>query len=484
MKKLFILFLCVIFVFIGCGKSENIENPNFGGKISLFAYTPDTLNPLSTAYATNASLFSALLYESLITVNPDLSISPNLAETWSFSENGMTCTLRLHQNSTFSDGTPVTTEHVKLSLEQAMSNPVNLFYSVSDYVESYSSNSNILNLHLKKPGSGVLAHLNFPIIKSADTLLGSGLYAVEENKKSCLILSAVSQSKTNIEKININFYPKKEIMVNSFLSSETDVLVADMSALSKVSSKSNTKSANFVTDNFVYLGFNNNSTILSDEKIRSAIGYLIDKDKLLENIFVGYAEKTNSPFKPNSIYGNLYNGDFNFDKDLAKSFIEESEAESLTFNILVNSESETKKNIAQYVADTLTQYDMNVSVSSMPFDEYLKAIEEENYTMYVGEVNIPSDQDLTFMFNSSGNNLAFNSSYMDSLLHGFSSAIDYNKKLFYAQEIQKELLKQVPIISLCYRTNVLMTSDDIIAELTPLTNNIYYGINNWISKKQ
>lgn len=483
MKKLFLLFLCFIFIFPGCAKSESSENPDFGGKISLFAYTPDRLNPLETSYVTNASLLSSLLYESLITVNPDLSISPNLAETWSFSEDGMVCTLRLHQNSKFSDGTPVTTEHVKLSLEQAMSNPENLYYGISDYVESYSSEANILNLNLKKPGSGVLVYLNFPIIKSSDTLLGSGLYVVEDNTKSGLILSAVSQKRTNIEKINVNFYPKKEMMINSFLSSETDILSADMSALSKVSSKASTNSLSFVTDSFVYLGFNNNSTILPDEKIRSAIGYLIDKDKLIENIFVGYAEKTNSPFKPNSIYGNLYNGDFNFDKDLAKSFIEQSEAENLTFNILVNSESETKKNIAKYVADSLNQYDMNVSVSSMPFDEYLKAIEEENYTMYVGEVNIPSDQDLTFMFNSSGNNLSFNSSYVDSLLNGYSSATDNNKRLFYAKEIQKELLKQVPIISLCYRTNVLMTSDDIKAELTPLTNNIYYGINNWTIKK-
>ena len=484
MKRLVVLFLCIILVFSGCIKRDTTENPDFGGEISLFAYSPDTLNPLSTSHVTNASLLSSLIYESLVTVNPDLSISPNLAEAWSFSEDGTICTLRLHQNSTFSDGTPVTCENVKLSLEQAMSNQDNLFHSIADYVESYSSEANVLNIYLKKPGSDVLPHLNFPVIKSVDTLLGSGLYEVKETTKSGLILSAVSQKRTNIERININFYPKKEMMVNSFLSSETDLLTADMSALSKVSSKSETNSVNYVTDTFVYLGFNNKSTILPDEKIRSAIGYLIDKDKLIENIFVGYAEKTNSPFKPNSIYGNLYNGDFNFDKELAKSFIEQSEAENLTFNILVNSESETKKNIAQYVADTLNQYDMNVSVSSMPFDQYLKAIEEENYTIYVGEVNIPYDQDLTFMFNSQGNNLSYSSSYMDSLLYGFSSSTNNDKKIFYATEIQKELLKQVPIISLCYRTNVLMTSDDIKADFKPLTTNIYYGINNWISKNQ
>lgn len=481
MKKVIILLLCVCFFLSGCSTQKS-DNPDFGGEISLFAYSPDTLNPLKTEYQTNASLLTSLIYETLITVNQDLSLSPCLAESWSFSQDMSVCTLKLKEDALFSDGTPVTAEHVKLSLQEAVANSGNLYNDVSQYVESCTANGNTLTLNLKKTGTGVLSCLDFPIIKSNDQLLGSGLYKISSNDKSSLILNAISNTRTNIEKITVRFYPKEEMKANSFISAETDVFNADMTTLSKLTSKTNVAATNFVTDTFLYLGFNNNSTILSDYKARYGIAHLIDKDKLLEEVFVNYCVKTNSPFKPSSIYSNLYDGDFNYDKELAKKYLDESETEDYTFNILVNSESDTKKKIAQHIAKALNENNMNVSVTELPFDDYIKAIEEENYTMYVGEINIPESQDLSFLLKSSYNNLIYSSSYMDSLLDGFSNTVDSKQKMVYAQEIQKLLLKDMPIISLCYKTNILMTSNKIHGEFSPKATNLYHGINSWIIK--
>ena len=85
---------------------------------------------------------------------------------------------------------------------------------------------------------------------------------------------------------------------NVFLTSETDVITADMAVLSKLTSKTNITSLDYVTDTFTYIGFNNQSTILPDENVRKAIGYMIDKNKMIDTLFVGYAINTNSPFKP------------------------------------------------------------------------------------------------------------------------------------------------------------------------------------------
>lgn len=481
MKNFIILLLCLCFFLSGC-IGQKSENPNFGGEISLFAYSPDTLNPLKTEYQTNASLLTSLMYETLITVNQDLSISPCLAESWSFSEDMSVCTLKLKDNIVFSDRTPLTAEHAKLSLQEAILNENNLYNDVSQYVESCTADGNKLTLNLKKAGIGVLSCLDFPVIKSNDQPLGSGLYKNSSNDKSSLTLTAVSNDKTNIEKITVRFYPKEEMKANSFISAETDVFNADITTLSKLTSKTNVTATSFVTDTFLYLGFNNNSTILADYKARCGIAHLIDKDKLLEEVFVNYYVKTNSPFKPNSIYSNLYNDDLNYDKELAKKYLDESETEDYTFNILVNSESETKKKIAQHIAKSLNESNMNVSVTELPFDDYVKAINEENYTMYVGEVNIPESQDLSFMLKSSGNNLLYNSAYMDSLLDGFTNTPDSKQKMVYVQEIQKQLIKDVPIISLCYKTNILMTSNKIQGEFSPKATDLYHGINSWIVK--
>lgn len=71
---------------------------------------------------------------------------------------------------------------------------------------------------------------------------------------------------------------------------------------------------------------------------------------------------------------------------------------------------------------------------------------------------------------------------MDELLENFSSTLDENQKKIYAQEIQKLILNQAPIISLYYQTNVFMVNDNVKGEFTPMPNDLYRGIDTWIAK--
>lgn len=486
MKKItVIILLCIALIISGCGKNEN-ENPDFGGEISLFAYSPDTLNPLKTIYKTNASLLTALLYKTPVTLREDYSVSPCLAESWAFSDDGKVCTLKIRSDVFFSDGTPLTAEHIKNSLNEAKLNENNLYYGISRYVESCTASQNILTLNLKIAGSGVLNHMTFPVIKSNDDLLGCGLYVLEENNKNRLVLNASVQEtsvfKPNIEKVYVNFYPKADMWANGFLTSETDVITADMATLSKLTTKTNITSKDYITDTFTYLGFNNQSSILTDANSRKAIGYMIDKNRMIDTLFVGYAVNTNSPFKPKTKFSELYNGDFNADITLAKDYLNASTAENLSFSILVNEESATKRKVADYIAERLNENGMYVTVSALPYEDYLTNIAEGNYTAYIGEINISPEQDFKFLLHSAYNNLFYNSSYTDSLLENFSSETNDEQKAVYAQQLQKQILEDAPLISLYYQTNVFIVNDDIKGEFKPLTNNLYNGIESWIAK--
>jgi len=486
MKKITIIFMCLALLFVsGCGKDKNI-NPDFGGEINLFAYTPDTLNPLETIYKTNASLLTSLLYKTPVTLNPDYTVSPCLAESWTFADNGKTCVLKIRSDVLFSDGTPLTATHVKNSLDEAMRHADNLYYGISKYVDSSTASQNILTLNLKKAGTGVLNHLTFPVIKDTETLIGCGSYVLTNQNKNGLVMDAVTSEnavfKPNIAKANVKFYPKSDMWANGFLTSESDVISADMAVLSKLTSKTNVTAKDYITDTFTYLGFNNQSTVLTDENARKAIGYLIDKPRLLDTLFVGYALNTNTPFKPGTTYHGLFNGDFNYDTGLAKEYMNKSSTESYSFTILINEESDTKKKVADYIAERLNENGMYVTVSALPYEDYLKNIDEGNYTVYIGEINISPEQDFAPLLHSAYTNLFYSSNYMDELLEAFSSETDAQKKSVYAQEIQKQLLSQVPIISLYYQTNVFMVNDNIKGDFAPIPNNLYNGIENWIAK--
>ncbi len=78
--------------------------------------SPDSLNPGLGLLAEGYIMYE-LVYDTPITIDLDGNYVPELAEEWSVSDDGLTWTLDLVEGATFHDGTPLTAEDVKYSLE-------------------------------------------------------------------------------------------------------------------------------------------------------------------------------------------------------------------------------------------------------------------------------------------------------------------------------------------------------------------------------
>ena len=61
------------------------------------------------------------VFSGLVSFDPQLNLTPDLAESWDVSPDGMTYTFKLRQNAKFHDGRPVTAQDVVYSLERAAS---------------------------------------------------------------------------------------------------------------------------------------------------------------------------------------------------------------------------------------------------------------------------------------------------------------------------------------------------------------------------
>ncbi len=73
---------------------------------------PLTLNPLlSDPYPVDRQL-GGLIYDGLVRMEADGTVAPALAESWAYSEDGLTLTFTLREGLTWHDGEPVTTEDV------------------------------------------------------------------------------------------------------------------------------------------------------------------------------------------------------------------------------------------------------------------------------------------------------------------------------------------------------------------------------------
>ena len=491
MKKTLLVMTLVLSIFLsGCfyqDEAGDPVNPNFGGSISLFAYTPDQLNPLTTKYHTNAMALS-IVYNSLVKISPDLTITPELAAGWSFSSDGLSCTFTITPDILCHDGSVLTASDVIYSLDLIRSNPESMYYPIFQYLESYAASTDYeFTVRLKEPGSTFLSYMDFPVVKKDTTLIGSGPYRLSSMEEDQLVLTANTGIEAlispNIETVTIRFYPKEDMEEFAFLSGETSVFSAEFYQLAQLSAKTNVTKTEYVSDYYTFLGFNTQTELFRDPEMRRAVASLLDKDEMTKTILVNYARPCNSPYKPGTIYGGLFTGDYGYSVEAAYEHMQNAgiSAESARFSILVNEESNAKIKTAEFIAEKLMAGGIEASVHAVPFDQYQKELEAGNYTAFIGEITMDQSYDLRFLLQSQNHYFHYENAYLDSVLQRFAWATTPEEKLNAAQEIQNILQTDLPLISLYYRTNVFLANDTISGELLPTQKNSYQNIAKWIA---
>lgn len=105
---------------VGCAVAT--ATPALAAKTSVvigMQLEPPTLDPTSGAAAAIDEVTYANLYEGLTRFAEDGSIVPDLAKSWDISKDGLTYTFHLHDGVTFHDGTKMTADDVKFSLDRA-----------------------------------------------------------------------------------------------------------------------------------------------------------------------------------------------------------------------------------------------------------------------------------------------------------------------------------------------------------------------------
>ena len=426
MKKLLMLLLSISLIFTGCVSNEQEspassgtqdKAPKEGGVLNLSSYSPDTMNPLMTQFSCVRD-FLYLIYEGLFIVNEDLSAKPVLAEDYTVTDANTVYTITLAKNVTFHDGSAFDSADVVATFEY-IQNYNSIYADNLANVASYrAKDGSTVVITLRSPQADFVNNLDFPILPSgisrtgfavagsSFTPIGTGRYVYARAIPYEGIELAVNgnwkgSAKVYIPKVNVRFVRDNESMLYAFDSGETDIITTERARWGEFSYTGNYRTGEVTTTRYTFIGLNTRSSALSDVEVRRAISDIIDKELLSDVLLFSHASVSQSPISAKAYFSNTSSKQTAGDKDSIKEQAQILKEKQLSLYLLYNDESEQKKLIAEYVKERLKESGVNVILSHVDFETYSKRVQNGDYHMYIGEIDMSRDCNVRFMFNES-----------------------------------------------------------------------------------
>ena len=350
-----ILILIISVTITGCDE-DSIENsidafdvdaknkveyePEFGGELILPLSTIKTLNPLINE---NMSYyhFSKLIYEGLFELGDDLNIVNQLAEDYTLKEDGKIISIKLREDVFWHDGEKFTSEDVAFTINTIKyANDDTSYKKMFNNVLGSFNPANIgkiwdvqilddyhIDITFSESFSHGLETLTFPILpkhrfvsgredknsyiaalKEEDfTPIGTGPFRfVDYEKHKTILLESYDkyrEGRPYIDSVVGKILEDEELSLTAFETGQVHVTTALDVDWEKYDQNNRIRIYEFVSPNYEFLGFNFSKDIFSRESgsgLRKAFAYGIDRQAIIQRVYLGHGTQTDLPIHPNS----------------------------------------------------------------------------------------------------------------------------------------------------------------------------------------
>jgi peptide/nickel transport system substrate-binding protein len=293
---------------------------------------PSSLNPLQTWGG--GWHIKYMMYDRLSDLDTVTSVRPGLAESWEYNEDYTVWTFKIREGVTFHDGTPCAAEDIAWSINWMIENE---FPSMSAYVdgikEAIALDGTTLQLNLEGPSPNLVsAKLIFLWIlprsvwegltydevmekEGLDCTIGTGPYKVVDwMRDQYMILEAYDgywRGRSPVDRIIFQHYSTEEAAVQALLAGEIDMI--DQVPWHAVETLEEVEDIEVVTlpilwTQYLMLNAREQGTqarSLLDPTVRLAIAHAIDKQRIIDIVYLGYGEVGTIP--TDSDFGDLHN---------------------------------------------------------------------------------------------------------------------------------------------------------------------------------
>jgi oligopeptide transport system substrate-binding protein len=478
------------------GMEEASELGETGGVFRRLWSDPPTLDPHLTTDTTSSGVVVEL-FSGLVTMNTDLQLVPDIAESWDIDDTGTVYTFNLRKNAKFHDDKPITAHDVKWSLERAVhpdtASPVadtylNDIIGVEKALEGETTeiegvrviDDHTIEFTIDAPKAYFLAKLTYPtafVLDRENVEAGGRNWTENPNGTGPFRLAEYRIGERIILERNENFYRQPahvdSISMNlaggqamaMYENDEIDITGVGLFDLDRVLDPNEELNKELIIAppdfSVSYVGFNTSMPPFDDPKFRQALNHAVDKELIATEVLSELVEPAYGILPPGFPGYNENLVGLEYDPEFARQLLAESKyADPDTrprIEVTVPGTGGTIGLDLEVIIEMWRQeLGVEVEIQQVEWATYLEDLNQQRFQAYGGlgwQADYPDPQDfldILFHTESSINHGAYSNPELDAVLEEARTEADLEKRVSLYHQAEKMIVDDAAWLPLWY----------------------------------
>jgi peptide/nickel transport system substrate-binding protein len=464
-------------------------SPKTGGQLIIGrAFQPTVqavgLDPHNMAVSSGNVYTADKLYETLYITDAKGQLQPWLVSSHEVSADGLTYTLALKPEVTFSDGNPMTADDVAWSLNRARTSETGSMSFLNFAIKDVTAvDTSTVKIALSQPWAPLLSDLSI----YSDAILPKNLNGLSEKEffanpvgTGPFKLKSWAQQGNEITlERNTNYWqPGKpyldEVVFRVILDDNQRVLQVQSGGVQIIDTVPPAQVETLKGDSKVAVGifpawsvdelfFNEKVKYYADRNVRRAINYTVDTQAIASATTFSTAEAGGSFFPPSLQYYDASTPLLSYDLNAAKSELAKSAyPNGFDTKILIPTGNQVWAQTAQILQDGMKKIGINATIDQKDHAAYEDDFRKFNYDIMINNaINDISDPDEMASFQCDPENggsdsfwTGYNNPDVVKLVRDAAAEMDETKRGDMYKQIQAMVAQDAPFVALTYPPSI------------------------------
>ncbi|MDQ6788580.1 MAG: ABC transporter substrate-binding protein [Acidobacteriota bacterium] len=492
---IYLIFISALAFSIACRSRTGSDTVTIASPEKIT--TLDTLTAQASAAAADERVRS-LIFNSLIKKDESFNYVGDLAQDIKTSDDGKTVTFVLRDGVKFHNGKTLSSADVKYTFNELFksgSYKSNAFYETIDNVKTphiasiETPDAKTVNFNLSRPvlKNQLLSNLvAIPIIADGTVAqqsaqpMGTGAFKFIsfDSQQSIIELESFSdywEGAPKVKKIRIKTVTDASSLTAELESGGVDLapLPNNLSpdALKSLGQSSGLTVQQFNGSNIDYLGLNTQSPPLNNVKIRQAIAYAVDREKIINELLAGQAILAHS-ILPTESWAYNAGTKYEFNPDRARQLVQEAGYKNEPIKFKYSAGNSAVNQYAQVIQSNLRDVGLNVEIEPLDKNTLSAQLALGQFQMNTGRW-IGGNQDPIFLRdlfstakipNAKGgccNRSRYSNPEVDRIVEEAFNSTDREKAKQLYFQVQDIVSREVPMLPLWYPANMVVSNKRI-----------------------